>query len=515
MKNIAVAYYRYSDSGQSETSIEGQRKDVQAFAEKRGLTIIREYIDRAESATSTENRDSFNRMIADSAKRQFGHVIVYQFDRFARNRYDSAVNKGRLKKNGVVVLSAKEPISEDASGILLESVLEGYAEFFSADLSQKVKRGMGIAADKCQYMGSRIPLGYKVNLEKKYELDPAAVPIVRECFDLAAGGMSLTDIGKRITVKHSTDGKPYFSNSCNALRNMFNNRFYIGYYTIAGRNIKDGVPRIVTDEQFEAVQKILEKNKKAPARARAVEAEYLLTTRLFCGHCGEGMFGVSGTSGTGKIHHYYACKRRWQKRGCDKKHAKKDLIEQLALSEARAQLTDDNIDAIAKEVSGISKRDANALLAADLKKKLREANKALERLLDAIEQGEHLDLISERISKKKAEKCEIELALANAEIESETIDESAVRFFLNQLRQGKIDNEAYNRTLINIFIQAIYLFDDKLRIVFSATGKPIEIDYSLLPDDSGGEESSDNSKACDTNASSRSYIPPDGVPTAL
>ena len=121
--NLAF-YGRYSDSGQSEQSIEGQRKVCYEFAERNGYKIIGEYIDRALTGTN-DNRPEFLRMITDSAKRQFQGIVVYQLDRFARNRYDSATYKAKLKKNGVRVLSARENIAEDASGILLESVLEG------------------------------------------------------------------------------------------------------------------------------------------------------------------------------------------------------------------------------------------------------------------------------------------------------------------------------------------------------------------------------------------------------
>ena len=120
-----VFYGRYSDSGQSEQSIEGQRKVCYEFAERNGYRIISEYLDRATSGTEAENRPEFQRMIADSAKRQFQGILVYQLDRFARNRYDSATYKNKLKKNGVKVLSARENITDDASGVLMESVLEG------------------------------------------------------------------------------------------------------------------------------------------------------------------------------------------------------------------------------------------------------------------------------------------------------------------------------------------------------------------------------------------------------
>ncbi len=110
-----IIYARYSSASQNEQSIEGQLKVCYDFAERNGYKVIGEYIDRAISGTGAENRPEFQRMIADSAKRQFQAVLVYQLDRFARNRYDSATCKAKLKKNCVRVLSARENITEEIS----------------------------------------------------------------------------------------------------------------------------------------------------------------------------------------------------------------------------------------------------------------------------------------------------------------------------------------------------------------------------------------------------------------
>mgnify|MGYP000169938890 FL=1 len=136
-----VIYARYSSNHQREESIEGQLRECKAFAKVQNIDIINTYIDRALSA-KTDDRPGFLKMIADSSKQAFDYVIVYQLDRFARNRYDSAFYKMKLKKNGVKVLSAKENITNDPAGIILESVLEGMAEYYSVELAQKVKRGM-------------------------------------------------------------------------------------------------------------------------------------------------------------------------------------------------------------------------------------------------------------------------------------------------------------------------------------------------------------------------------------
>ena len=166
-----VIYARYSSHSQTEQSIEGQLQTCYEFAKNNGHIVIGEYIDRAQSGT-TDSRAEFQRMIADSDKHTFEAVLVYQLDRFARNRYDSAINKAKLKKNGVRVISARENISDDASGILVEGVLESMAEYYSAELSQKIRRGMDINAEKCLSNGSNPGLGCYVDEERRFHVDP-------------------------------------------------------------------------------------------------------------------------------------------------------------------------------------------------------------------------------------------------------------------------------------------------------------------------------------------------------
>lgn len=160
MDNVVI-YARFSSHGQTEQSIEGQLKECHLYAQRNNYNVVGEYIDRALTGTN-DRRPEFQRMIEDSKKKLFKYVLVYQLDRFARDRYDSAVYKHKLKKNGVRVISVRENISADASGILMEAVLEGMAEYYSAELSQKVIRGKTISAQKCRHLGGKCPFGYKV-----------------------------------------------------------------------------------------------------------------------------------------------------------------------------------------------------------------------------------------------------------------------------------------------------------------------------------------------------------------
>ena len=196
----AVIYSLYSSDNQREESIEGQIRDCTAYAESHGIKIIATYIDRAFSA-KTDNRPDFQRMIKESSNKLFDVVLVWKLDRFARNRYDSAHYKAILRKNGVKVVSAMETIAEDSTGILLESLLEGYAEFYSAELSEKVKRGHQENALKCKSNGGSVTYGYFVNEEQKFEIEPKEAEIVKEVFLRYSEGETIREIVKSLNER--------------------------------------------------------------------------------------------------------------------------------------------------------------------------------------------------------------------------------------------------------------------------------------------------------------------------
>ena len=264
---IGVIYARYSSDSQRDESIDGQLRECQAYADSQGISIVDHYIDRAFSA-KTDKRPAFQKMIKDSEKQKFDRIIVWKLDRFARNRYDSAMYKSKLKKNSVLVLSATETISNTAEGILLESLLEGYAEYYSAELSEKVTRGMTENALKCQFNGGSVPIGYRINEDRKFEVDPEKAPFVLEAFRAYAGGMTIKEIVDMLNQKGltSSHGNPI---TINIVTDMLKNRRYIGEYRFRDIIQKDGIPRIVPQELFDLVQSEREKNKRATARHKA------------------------------------------------------------------------------------------------------------------------------------------------------------------------------------------------------------------------------------------------------
>ena len=336
----AVIYARYSTDSQREESIEGQIRECTAYAEKNGFTVVKHYIDRAVSA-KTDNRPQFQQMIKDSERGIFDVIIVWKLDRFARNRYDSARYKTQLKRNGVKLVSATEVISAGPEGIILESVLEGYAEYYSADLSEKVVRGMTENALKGIYNGGTIPFGYMIDETRHYQPDPLLAPYVEQTFQKYADGATMTDLRdwlKAHNIKNSMGGEM----SYNTIQRMLSNRRYIGELRLRDVVQPNAIPALVSEDLFNKVQEKLTKNKKAPARHKA-EDTYLLTTKLYCGKCGALMFGESGTSATGRTYYYYKCANVKRRKGCNKKTVQKDWLEDLVARETMKLIQDDAV----------------------------------------------------------------------------------------------------------------------------------------------------------------------------
>ena len=488
----AVIYARFSSHSQREQSIEGQLKTCYKFAADNGYTVIGEYIDRAQSGTN-DNRAEFQRMIADSDKHTFNAVIVYQLDRFARNRYDSAINKAKLKKNGVRVVSARENITDDASGILVEGILESMAEYYSAELSQKIHRGMSLNAQKCLSNGSNPGLGFKVAPDHTFYVDENEAVIVREIFERYGKGETVTDIIKDLNARQikTSLGRDFNKNS---LHRLLRNKRYIGTYLYKGEETPGGMPRIVSDEVFERVQSILDKNKAAPARSRGKE-EYLLTTKLFCGYCHEMMTGYGGTGKSGKAYHYYACKNA-KKHLCQKKVVDKKRIEDMVVAACRQMLTDSNIQRIAEAIEAVFKSEFDSSAIKRIKSAIQEADTAIENLWQALEKGQSVDTIMERINKRQEEKADLEAQLAIEAKKERVVSAQEVMHFLSLLQKSNFDDPLNRRAVINIFLNKIYLYDDKFRLVLNGSGQPVEIDNIMLDeiDDYFGSQISDSAE---------------------
>ena len=463
----AVIYARYSSDNQREESIEGQMRDCMQYAEYNDMQVVGSYIDRALSA-KTDNRPNFQKMIKDSAKRLFDVIIVWKLDRFARNRFDSAYYKNVLKKNGVRVVSAKESISEGAEGIILESVLEGYAEYYSVELAEKVTRGMTDNALKAMSNGGITPLGYYLDDEQRLQIDESKAPFVREIFQRYADGemiktiiadMNARGVGMTVRMKKKPGKKPYTKPlGYNNVRRMLSNRKYIGEYRFKDIVIEGAIPAIIDKDLFEKVQKRIEVNTRAPALHKA-EDEYLLTTHLFCGKCKAMMIGDSGTGKKGTVYHYYKCANAKKTHSCDKKTVNKDFIENAVIKAVMEKIMDDELmEQLSYKLYDLQMQESFLLPA--LQAQLADVESGIENMLNAIQQGIVLDSTKKRLSDLENRKKELEIEIVQEQIKRPTLTREQILFGLTRFRKLDLSTQRGKQTLIDSFVNSIFLFDD-------------------------------------------------------
>ena len=392
-------------------------------------------------------------------------VIVWKLDRFARNRYDSARYKTLLKKNGVKVVSATETISNGAEGIILESVLEGYAEYFSADLSEKVKRGMTENALKCKFNGGNPTVGYLIDSEKNYQINPQTAPFVLEAFQRYDEGATIKEVTAFMNDRNvlNTRGQPM---DFNGVSKMLKNRRYIGEFQFRDIVIPNGIPAIIPTELFDRVQKRMAQNKKAPARNKA-EDDYLLTTKLFCGYCGAYLRGECGTSHTGQVYYYYKCASVKKKQNkCRKKSVRKLWIEDLVIHETMNFLMDDKLIEDLVSMLMIQQEQENVVLPI-YEQQLREVNTNINNLLNAIQQGILTKSIKTRLEELETLKEELETKITCEKLEKPKISAEFITNWLHNFRKLDVRQKRHRKTLIDTFINAIFLYDDKLVITFN------------------------------------------------
>ena len=481
--NKAVIYARYSSDSQTEQSIDGQLRVCREYAERENIKIVDTYIDRAMTGTN-DHRPDFQRMLRDSKKKGFDYVLVYKFDRFTRSRHDSAVNKAILNRNGVKVISATEQISDTPEGIILEGMLESFAEYYSAELSQKVKRGLKESRIKGLFTGGPTPYGYdKIN--QKLVINETEANIVKQMFNDYLSGMRIKDI----VVKLSNAGikNKYGTEwNINSVSRILRNENYKGILTANDTIYTNIYPQIVSEEIFDEVNTKLKVGKRTSAHYKT-DAQYLLSGKLICGKCGDLMTGDSGKGKLGKIYNYYKCfTKKRNKQKCDKKSISKEYIEDIVFTATQNFFMQIDLKALAKKITEIYNKsiEENHELKA-LEKELADINKKLKNLLSAIENGIFNDTTNQRMKELEISKKELEEKIAQTSAQSiQPFNEEQIYAYLLSFKEIDQSNEKAKQRLIDMFINKIVLFDNHVEIYFNESDdKKTHLKLREMPED--------------------------------
>ncbi|MBR2047096.1 MAG: recombinase family protein [Oscillospiraceae bacterium] len=471
----AVIYARYSSHAQRDVSIEQQIRACRQFAERQGIRIVHVYEDRALTGTS-DKRPGFQKMIQDAKTAGWSYVVVYTLDRFARDRYDSAVYKRKLKTAGVRVLSAMENISDDPTGILMESVLEGLAEYYSKELSRKVLRGHEDNARKCMVNG-KLPLGFCRGEDGRYAICEPEAELVREIFRRVSSMENLADIIADLNARgmKTKTGGAWNRSSFNQI---LSNERYTGLYIYHDIRVPGGIPQIVSQEMFDEVQCIMhvkpnprrDPTGTIPQRRRRDNGTYLLTGKLFCGECRSPMIGVSGTSKTSELHYYYACKGRRDDHGsCHKKNVRRDTIEHFVTAALKdAIFSEDVIPFLADEVMAYQEANSGCAELDLLRSQYADTNRALNNLMSAIEAGIFSATTQARLLELEEKKRDLSRLITAAESAQEhLLTREEIIAALELYRAGDIADKTYQGTIIDTFLINAHMYDDRVRFVFT------------------------------------------------
>jgi DNA invertase Pin-like site-specific DNA recombinase len=464
----AVIYARYSSHSQTEQSIEGQLHDGYAYAERSGYHVVGEYIDRALTGTK-DDRPDFQRMIKDAEKRQFQIVIVWKLDRFARNRYDSAIYKRLLKRFGVRVVSVMENITDSPEGIILEGLLESMAEYYSANLSENIRRGQSASVAKGWYCGGSVPLGYRIQ-DHKLVPDEKTAPLIRELYQRYADGESLAAIAADFNRRgfRTSRGREFQTGTFDRI---LPNPAYIGEYRYAGQTVPDLAAPLISKELYDRAVQRRDQNRRAPGSFKT-PVDFILQGKLFCGLCGSPMCGDSGTSKSGVRHHYYACSaRKHRKNDCKKKAEKKDFIEWYICEQTvQYVLSPDRLEHIASAVTELYNSEIDDTRLKETERLVQRLNDELNQLVDRLIYApkEAAPRIGERMKQLELQRIDAETTLSKLRIQQKIkLSEKEVSAWLRTFSSGDLFDMDFRHKIIDTFINSVYLYDDKVVIFYN------------------------------------------------
>ena len=479
-----------------DESIDAQVRAIEEYTNKNNIQIVKTFIDRAKSATSA-NRPEFQNMIkfCEADNTGISMVIVHKLDRFSRDKYDSAMYKQKLKVNGIRVVSVLENLNDSPESVILESVIEGMAQYYSANLAREVAKGQKENALKALHNGGDAPLGYDVEHDKTYTINEEEAQAVKIIFDMYVKGYSYSNIIDELNeLGYKTKRGNKFGK--NSLHGILSNEKYTGVYVFnktqrkgvnGKRNghkqksedeiikVEGGMPQIIDKETFNQAQEMMQRRKKSPGAHKATTT-YLLTGIIRCGECGHAMQGNKRKDKYGNDYISYRCGCRKQKRDCKNREIKRDYLETFILQELEKNiLNDDAIPVLSKALNEKLKEsnDNNAELLKSLENKLEKVNKEINNILNAIMNGIVNSMLKEKLDELEQVKINLDLKMSelkreNKEIDTVGVTEDQIRAMFSQFRKFVIQrNIPECKKFIGDYIKEVIIYKDYIDVIFN------------------------------------------------
>lgn len=479
-----VLYGRYSSHNQKDISVEQQFEKGYELAAEYGIRIIDTYADRAVSGRTDKRRD-FQRMMTDAAKGKFRYVIAWKSNRMGRNMLEALINEARLQDLGVRVLYVEEDFDDTAAGRFAARSMMNVNQFYSENMAEDIKRGLYDNAANCMVANGHLPYGYKADETLHYAIDEPKAAVIREIFTRVSCGEAFVDIMASLNARgiKTSYGRPWGRSS---FQKILSNERYRGIYIYGDVRKEGGIPRIVSDELYFKVQEVIT-TKKNPQGRHRVNGDYLLTGKLFCGHCKSPMTGISGTSRSGNLHYYYVCQKRRTEKTCEKKNLRRDDVElQVAKAIKRRTLDDDTINWIADSVVEYSQHQESASGIGLLEDQLKDTQRSIKNLMAAIEQGIITPTTKARLMELEKEQSDIDRKITMAKADVIPVNRDQLVGWLKKLQAGDVHDKKYQAELFDTFLIAVYVYDnpdgqDYMKVVFNYAGSKNTVEIPLDP----------------------------------
>jgi len=485
----AAVYIRYSSENQRDGySVEYQLDECQKYIDDNGLVFMKAYIDEAVSGKSANNRTAFFEMLADVKNGLYDCVVVYKYSRFARNLVEATIYRQQIEKAGAQLISAMERIDDTTpEGRMMRNIIMVMDEYYSDNLATFVQSAQYLAAKNGKVMGGGAPIGLKHNDKGTFDIVESEAEIIRLIFSMFADGVSQADILRSLDELGylTRDGIPFKSST---FRGILRNPKYIGRYEL---EIK-GYEKVINEDAFDAIidkqtwqrvqMRLAEKEAKKEPRPRLKKRSYPLTGKAFCGCCKSPFIGSakgSNKNGVRTEYNYYVCKGKDDKRVCDNKNIRKEMLENYVFSQIREHiLNKDIIEKIAGEIYEIL-NDGKKPTAESLKQlhaEKRKIDKKLEVLLDAFIDG---DLPKSVLNKKSASLNEQSAALEKQIMRAEVANATAItpekvkEHLLKMMYNLESGDAALQKTVVEQTVKKIIIHKERVEVILQVAAENI------------------------------------------
>jgi site-specific DNA recombinase len=520
-KRVAIYARVSSDRQDVDLSISAQLRALREYASRNNLTIVREFVDEAESGR-TSARPAFREMISLAKLKQkpFEVILVWKLNRFARNREDSIIYKSLLRRQGIQVISINELLEPTPAGRMLEGIIEVLDEFYSANLAQDVTRGMRESASRGYFSGGKPPYGYNINkvrdshkMRSKLVPNPATAPVVKRMFEECLSGRGSREIAKGLNDDGITtpNGKRWVGS---AVLRILHNEAYTGTLVWGQRSseeplkVENAWPPIVDKETFAGAVSILESRGPKVVHPRRSVSEYLFSGLMKCGTCGSAMSGHSAKSG--QFLYYRCAKASKQGAGeCPGRWVPKAWIEGFIIDKIRnCILSDENIFELVK----LTTEDIEDSLGTEwqtlhmLEKQIADVETRLEHLYEALEtRAFSTEELAPRIRKLQSKQQELisKKNQADLDLQSDIVtvpDLKIVQDYADDLKALLATSPIVEqRTFLKTFIESIQMGETEFTVDYTLPMPPNNMKrevFGVLPFAMNGRPY--RSRTCDT-----------------